>query len=241
MDDDFPEVIDHTRVHPRREIITNGEQKLSENHSLPSTTLSCGCSPFPLLAGDRKTALVEPHTIVISETLARKLFSTPGDEARFWRTLQFSTTSKPYRITGSLWHVPKTRTCGSTFSSRTHGCQRVGKRADHSFTAVGFLALLAAQGRAPDYRQVAAKLPAFQPSGTSRAARCRGSVEKCFLHPLTVRATSTRITSTNWRVTGNGTGRCGGLLVVGPANRRIAWMQHSQPGDGAGDGTRQGG
>jgi putative ABC transport system permease protein len=57
---------------------------------------------FPLVAGNPQTALVEPFTIVLSESLARKYF---GSDNPLGQTLQIG-DDQMYRITGVMQDVP---------------------------------------------------------------------------------------------------------------------------------------
>ena len=58
---------------------------------------------FPLLAGDRATALKEPNSIIIDEPLARRLFNSTDV---LGKTLQFSFMESPLKITGILKKFP---------------------------------------------------------------------------------------------------------------------------------------
>ncbi|HEU4860495.1 MAG TPA: ABC transporter permease, partial [Chitinophagaceae bacterium] len=59
---------------------------------------------FPLIAGDRKTALQEPNSIVINEDLAMRLFNKKDV---LGKTLQFSFMEPPLKITGILKNHPR--------------------------------------------------------------------------------------------------------------------------------------
>ena len=59
---------------------------------------------FPLIAGDRKTALREPHTIVINEDLARRLFNSTDVMGKH---VEFSFLQDPLKITGILKNHPR--------------------------------------------------------------------------------------------------------------------------------------
>jgi putative ABC transport system permease protein len=54
---------------------------------------------FPLIAGDKKTALSEPNSIIITEDLAMRLFNKTDV---LGKTLQFSFMESPLKITGVL-------------------------------------------------------------------------------------------------------------------------------------------
>jgi putative ABC transport system permease protein len=59
---------------------------------------------FPLLSGDKKTALKEPNSIIINEDLAMRLFNRV---AVLGKTLQFSHMDSPVKITGILKNHPR--------------------------------------------------------------------------------------------------------------------------------------
>src|SRR4249919_1998114 len=75
MQDDYPEVEAHTRVEPNGPIIlTRDDKKLEEKDALVVEANFFQFFDYPLLAGDKKTALKDANQIVLSEKLARKLF-----------------------------------------------------------------------------------------------------------------------------------------------------------------------
>ena len=59
---------------------------------------------FPLIAGDRKTALKEPNTAIITEDLAKRLFSKTDV---IGKAVQFSFASTPLKITAILKNHPR--------------------------------------------------------------------------------------------------------------------------------------
>lgn len=62
---------------------------------------------FPLLAGDARTALKAPRSIVISESNAKKIFRVSGDYASLiGKTLKVDTDSEPYQVTAVMKDFP---------------------------------------------------------------------------------------------------------------------------------------
>jgi putative ABC transport system permease protein len=59
---------------------------------------------FPLISGDKRTALKEPNSIVINEELAMRLF---GSTQVLGKQLQWSYLDTPHKITGVLKNHPK--------------------------------------------------------------------------------------------------------------------------------------
>ena len=58
---------------------------------------------FKLLQGNRETALSAPHSVVVTEETARKLFNTT---AVLGKTIRVNQDSTPYQITGVLKNFP---------------------------------------------------------------------------------------------------------------------------------------
>ncbi|QRR02485.1 ABC transporter permease [Dyadobacter sandarakinus] len=63
---------------------------------------------FPLLAGDPRTALREPRSIVISESNAKKIFGASPDAyaSLIGKTLKVDTDNEPYRVTAVMKDFP---------------------------------------------------------------------------------------------------------------------------------------
>jgi len=59
---------------------------------------------FPLIIGDRRTALLEPYSIIINEDLAMRLFNKKDVVGKI---LQFSFMDEPLKITGILKNHPR--------------------------------------------------------------------------------------------------------------------------------------
>ena len=59
---------------------------------------------FPLLSGDKKTALRDPNSIIINEDLAQRLFNKTDVVGK---TLEFSFMESPLKITGVLKNHPR--------------------------------------------------------------------------------------------------------------------------------------
>src|SRR5436309_15362544 len=75
MQDDFPEVMNHTRLVPfGKAIITNNAKKIGEQELVVADNFFLTMFSYPLIAGDAQNALKEPYTTILSETSARKIF-----------------------------------------------------------------------------------------------------------------------------------------------------------------------
>ena len=103
MKTDFPEVLKNTRVEPLGNIIlADNIKKYEVKTALAADNEFLSMFSYPLVAGDPKTALKEPNNIILSETLAKKIFAISNDDysSLLGKTLQISRDSLPYKITG---------------------------------------------------------------------------------------------------------------------------------------------
>jgi putative ABC transport system permease protein len=105
LKENFPEVIHSARIFIVDKNPVGYKDKVM-NISI------CGTDPsffdvftFPLLAGDRKTALAAPDGVVMTETTARKLF---GNESSLGKTLRFEWWGRwlDFKVTGVIQDVP---------------------------------------------------------------------------------------------------------------------------------------
>src|SRR6516225_8842421 len=103
---DFPEILNYTRIHWREKAqMVNGEKRvfLPMTFFVDSTFLQI--FDFPLLEGNRATALMQPNSMVLTRTSAKNIFgkSNPlGKTLKYysWDTLNFV-------VTGILDDIPK--------------------------------------------------------------------------------------------------------------------------------------
>src|SRR5580658_8517814 len=82
MQDDFPEVVNHTRVEPfGKQIISNGTKKYGDQEVIAVDNSFLTMFAYPLLAGDLNSALAAPYTAVLTEDAAYRYFGVRGNEA----------------------------------------------------------------------------------------------------------------------------------------------------------------
>lgn len=100
---DFPEIENYTRYWNRGEQmyeIGNLQMMVDNTVMVDSTFLKI--FDFPLLQGDRNTALDEPHSLVVSEETARKLFGSTDVVGK-----QLILNNENFQIKGILANVPE--------------------------------------------------------------------------------------------------------------------------------------
>jgi putative ABC transport system permease protein len=101
---DFPEVENVTRFANRQKqlLIRNETRLLIPNVALVDSTFF-DIFDFPVLQGDKSTALDEPYTMMLTESAAKRFFKT-SDEAM---GQLFKYHDKEYKVTGILKDVPE--------------------------------------------------------------------------------------------------------------------------------------
>jgi putative ABC transport system permease protein len=101
---EYPEVLEATRLrnygNPR---ITYGDKTFKENAFAYADSNFFEVFTLPFLKGDPKTALLEPNTIVISESVAKKYF---GNEDPIGKVLLFKDLNTSFKITGVMRPMP---------------------------------------------------------------------------------------------------------------------------------------
>lgn len=103
---DYPIVEDAIRVSATGNwfIKEKGFQKtFKEEHVMMADSNFFSFFTFPMIHGNPKTALVRPHTLVMDQTTARKMF---GDENPLGKTLVLDNTTD-YEVTGVYQDLPK--------------------------------------------------------------------------------------------------------------------------------------
>ncbi|HEV3250192.1 MAG TPA: ABC transporter permease, partial [Puia sp.] len=110
MKDDYPEILNNARVEPfGKSIITYQTKKIGEQDVLAVDNSFLTMFSYNLVAGDAQTALKLPHTAILSETSARKIFGVRDNnfESLLGKAFIMGTDSTPYKITGICKDVPE--------------------------------------------------------------------------------------------------------------------------------------
>lgn len=101
---EFPEVLEATTLDDYNNVlITVDEQSYYENNVVVADSAIFKIFSFPLVLGDPQTALREPFTIVLNETLARKYF---GNANPLGRVLRYQ-DRHDLKVSGVMRDVPK--------------------------------------------------------------------------------------------------------------------------------------
>jgi putative ABC transport system permease protein len=102
---EYPEVLEATRLRtygtPR---VTYGGKTFKENAFAYVDSNFFQVFTLPFIEGDPKTALLEPNTVVISESVAKKYF---GNENPIGKMLEFKDWNTSFKITAVMRSMPK--------------------------------------------------------------------------------------------------------------------------------------
>jgi putative ABC transport system permease protein len=188
MKADFPEIQNNTRVEPLSSLILiNDDKKLEVKESFAADNEFLSVFSYPLLAGNPKTALKEPNNIILTETLAKKIYGFRDQDysSLLGKTIKLNTDSLPYKITGISKDIPANSHLqfGLLVSYITLYKQKYPwKEAEYDFMDSDFWHYLQLKP-GTDYKALEAKLAAFS-QRHFQGNKVSGSDEKFLLQPL---------------------------------------------------------
>ena len=105
----FPEIETYTRIYrPGDVIVRSGDKKQPENYFTEGAVFAVDSNflevfDFPMVKGDATTCLLDPNTVVITRTVARKYF---GSADAIGQVLLFGAEKKPFRVSAILEDLP---------------------------------------------------------------------------------------------------------------------------------------
>jgi putative ABC transport system permease protein len=185
LKDDYEEVIENARMRPGGEvIIDHNNKKLEEREIFYVDPSFLTMFSFPMLAGNSATSLKEPYRVILSETLARKIFTEHKNDISkvIGEALVFNRDSMPYRVDGICKDAPANSHLrfGMLVSYSTVTVN--WKEADHDFTQSDFWHYVQLKP-GTDYKALNAKMDAFSKKHFD-GNKVSGSDEKFALQPL---------------------------------------------------------
>jgi putative ABC transport system permease protein len=187
MQDDFPEVINHTRIRPEGgTIIINGDKKIGEQQGYAVDNSFLDMFSYKLIAGNKSNALSEPNTIVLTETLAREMFDVKNSnfQSIVGKTIVLNNDA-PYKITAIYKDPPENSHLNFVYLMSyvtLYSGQYPWKQADYDFTDSDFWHYIQLK-HGTNYKELEAKLDAFS-QRHFQGNKVSGSVEKFHLQPL---------------------------------------------------------
>src|SRR6185503_9165982 len=227
MQDDYPEVVNHTRVLPMgQQLVTYKDKKLPKQPALAVENGFFSMFTFPFEAGDSKNALSEANTVVLSEKLARKVFDVKGNdfEPYIGKLITVGQDTFPSKVVGVMKNVPENSLLqfDMLISYQTVVHSYGYKKADYDFTDSDFWHYIQLK-EGTDYKAFDAKMAAFS-QRHFQGNKVSGSVEKFYLQPL---LDAHLYSDTEYEIARTGSKTVvWGLLVIALFIIGIAWVNY---------------
>ena len=186
MAKDFPEVEMYTRLMPAGDLNIKAEERIfrgDNGHFVDEHFLSV--FSFPLLAGERKSALKERYSIVLTETTAKKYFQVSDENYTniVGKVIYWGVDPQPYKVTAVCQDVPENSHIQfDALVSYSTLIYPQDNGADVSWTWSDMRHYLVLKPGV-DYKVLESKFDAFS-ERYFKGDKVSGSVEKFFLQPL---------------------------------------------------------
>lgn len=186
MAKDYPEIEEYTRMMPGGNMNIKAEDRVfrgdncifADNHFLSVFS-------FPLLAGERGTALQDRYSMVITEAVAIKYFGAPNKDFTtvIGKAVYWGLDPQPYKITAVCKTLPENShlqfdalvSYSTLYDAKNHD-------ADDSWTWSDMRHYLVLKPGA-DYKALESKFPAYS-ERYFKGDKVSGSVEKFYLQPM---------------------------------------------------------
>lgn len=188
MQDDYPEIINHSRVEPfGNAIITVGDKKFADQRPIAVDNSFLDMFTLPVVAGDNKKPLEAPFAVIVTEKTAGRYFKINNNDysSVVGKLLVMGKDSMPYKITAVCKDVPE----NSHFDFdmlvsyiTVYSGKSPYKQADYDFTDSDFWHYIQLK-HGTDYKALQAKFAAFS-NKHFQGNKVSGSVEKFYLQPL---------------------------------------------------------
>ena len=163
LHDEYPEIEEFARILPQRDLyFEQGEDTFKEDSVMWADSTIFKVFTLPFITGDPETALNEPYTMVMSESMARKYFGTRDVVGKSMKALDGSN----YTITGVFRNLPRNvhlrfnGLLSAVTIEEQIGSERFNDRSAGSFWNVSTYAyVLLAENTTPE--MILAKFPDF--------------------------------------------------------------------------------
>ncbi len=153
MQRDYPEVLEATRLRTAGAFIIEKEDKIFKEEGVAFADSNFfQVFSFPLLAGDARTALMKPNTLVISEKMAQKYF---GNQDPIGKTLSTKNYGEVLEVSGVMADMPANSHFHFEFLIAMAGLEEAKANSWMQSEFYTYLVL----PKNYDYRQLQAKMP----------------------------------------------------------------------------------
>jgi putative ABC transport system permease protein len=174
----FPEVLNFARLRPTDAIVSYNDIQFHEDAMFYADSSFLSLFSFPLVSGDAKTALVEPNSVVIAESAAKKYFK---EEDPIGKIIVLNETDS-YVVKGVLKEVPDNSHLKFTFLFSIKGFLGSQQHQWESTQPSMYTYVQLSEGAEP--AQLESKLQPFADKKFESILRDRGLSAKLSLQPL---------------------------------------------------------
>ena len=166
MQRDFPEVEAAVRISGQSFLVRKGNEKFQENNAVMADSTLFRIFDFPLIYGNKNTALNEPMSVVLSQTAAKKYF---GSDNPVGKNILLTSDGLNATITGVMKDIPENSEVKADMIVSMSSQKIIyGQAIDSQWTSFGLSSyLLLKPGTDP--KAFTAKLPAFVNFHTGKA------------------------------------------------------------------------
>jgi len=185
MKDDFPEIINNAIVVPTRRVIGYSDNMFKEDSVLIADHSFLDMFSYEVLAGTLENALEEPYSIILTKSIADKIFANEFEsyDELINKSLQLGGDNQAYAITAVLKDVPANSHLQFNVLLPYSKLRQDWKDADRTWTGSSDFWHYIQLRPGTDYLKVESELEDF----TERhlhGNEVTGSVEKFYLQPL---------------------------------------------------------
>jgi putative ABC transport system permease protein len=179
---DFPEIEDAVRLARDGFLVKKGNVKFQEENTVLADSTLFNIFDFPLIAGNKKTALTEPMSIILSQTAAKKYF---GNSNPLGKQVLLTGAAINAKVTGVMKDIPKnSQIQADMFVSMSSYQQIYGyPTSDSEWTNHNYYSYILLKPHA-DAKAVEKKLPAFMEFHHGKEAKELQMQDYLSLEPL---------------------------------------------------------
>jgi putative ABC transport system permease protein len=190
MHNDYPEVVNYSRVEPQGPAIiinTPEDKKIGDQNGFAVENTFLEMFSYKLLAGNRATALEKVRSVILTKSLAKKLFSVNDNNLStvLGKALILQSDPNPFTITGISEDAPRNSHLEFDFLTSYNSLyagEDGWKAAEYGFTESDFWHYVQLKP-GTDHKTVDAKMAAFSKKYFD-GNKVSGSDEKFYLQPL---------------------------------------------------------
>ncbi len=204
LKEDFPEVEDAVRISSDGFLVRKGNTKFQEEMSVMADSTLFNVFDFPLIKGNKNTALKEPMSIILSQKAAKKYF---GKTDPLGQQLLLTGKAINATVTGVMKNIPKNSQVQADMIVSMSSAQQIYDRptSDSEWTNHGYLTYLLMKPHT-DIKAFEKKLPGFMEAHHGKQMKELQMYESLYLEPLRdvyLKSTHTGFTPAKTFVTGS--------------------------------------